>query len=95
VADWKTFTVTYDSSGDTMYIIGVTEAAARATEDEHGIVWRYDSRGEVIGATVVYFREIWEERPQGLAHELATRFHISAPHAIRVVEHALEEARRA
>src|ERR1700757_4309255 len=49
-------------------------------EDEHGIVWRYDSQGDVLSATILDFRELWENNQAGLAHELSKGFHIIGPY---------------
>jgi hypothetical protein len=81
--------VTYDAGSDVLYITARREPASRGREDRHGIVWRYGSDGDLIGATVMDFREIWSEQPEALADELAARFDIPTLQALNVVEHAL------
>ena len=85
------FNVAYDAKSDVLYITARREASPRAREDRLGIVWRYGSDGDLIGATVMDFREIWSERASELADRLAERFDIPAPQALNVVEHALED----
>jgi hypothetical protein len=89
VARSVSFNVTYDAGSDVLYITARREAATRGREDRHGIVWRYGANGDLIGATVMDFREVWTENPEGLADELAARFDIPTAQALNVVEHAL------
>ena len=83
------FNVTYDAGGDVLYITSRVDPQTRMSEGEYGIVWRYGPDGDPIGATVMDFREIWTERPDELAHQLAVRFDIPEPQALNVVEQAL------
>ena len=82
--------VTYDAGADVLYITSRIDPDTRGIEDALGIVWRYGRGGDLIGATVVDFRELWSGKPEALAEELAKRFDIPSPQALNVVEHALE-----
>jgi hypothetical protein len=83
------FNVTYDAGGDVLYITSRIDSRTRMVEGDYGLVWRYGSGGDPIGVTVIDFREIWSDRPEELAHQLADRFDIPEPQALNVVEHAL------
>lgn len=87
------FHVTYDPMGDVLYITTRDVTASRGVEDRFGIVWRYGSEGELIGATVVDFVDLWSDRERDLARELASHFEIPVPQALNVVEHAMEGRR--
>lgn len=89
MADFRTFTVAYDASADVLYIAVRKEPASRGVESAEGIVWRYDSLGELIGATIMDFHELWSDRPAALARELSRHFHMPTHQAMNVVEHAL------
>jgi len=91
MANSVVFNVTYDARTDVLYISTKREAAARATEDEYGIVWRYGPDGTLIGATVVDFVELWSDKGEALAAKIADHFGIPEPQALIVVEHALED----
>jgi hypothetical protein len=77
-----------------LYVSARREAAARAVEDQRGIVWRYASDGSLIGATIMDFADIWSDKGEALADEIARHFDIPAPQALVVVEHALRDVRR-
>lgn len=84
------FNVMYDRESDVLYITTRREQAARGIEDKNGIVWRYDRRGELIGATVLDFYDHWFDRRSLLAGEISRHFHIPEPQAIVVLQHAME-----
>ena len=86
----SSFNVAYDADADVLYITKVAGPAARGIEDSHGIVWRYDSGGALMSATVVDFHEFWAGRSKDLADELSRQFHIPANQAQVVVDRALE-----
>lgn len=86
----SSFTVTYDRDQDVLYISARRDAASRGVEDPHGIVWRYDRDGELIGATVVDFYDQWFSKQSELADELSRKFQITPPQAQVVIDHALE-----
>jgi uncharacterized protein YuzE len=83
------FNVAYDARADVLYITVRREAAGKGVEDQHGIVWRYGRDGDLIGATVVDFVDIWGSRGDALAAELASHFDIPEAQALNVIEHAL------
>lgn len=85
------FNVTYDRDGDVLYISKRKAPAARGIEDQFGIVWRYDSNGELIGATIVDFYERWYKDKDTLAVRLSREFDITPPQARVVLDHALKE----
>lgn len=84
------FNVTYDAGSDVLYLSVRREAAARADEDQRGIVWRYGSGGELIGATIMDFGELWSETPEVLAQELAARFEMPLAQTTVLVERVLD-----
>ncbi|MCF6122504.1 MULTISPECIES: DUF2283 domain-containing protein [Mesorhizobium] len=85
------FEVVYDADSDVLYISRRRDVAARGIEDKSGIVWRYDRSGELIGATVVDFHDLWASRGDELASELSEKFHVPTPQAQVVVNFALEQ----
>ena len=87
--DIKSFQVSYDTIADVLYITVRKEPAASGVEDCHGIVWRYDSNGELIGATVVDFYDEWYSKQVELTQEISRHFHIPAPQAKIIVEKAM------
>lgn len=87
------FNVAYDAIADVLYITARREPAARGLEDAHGIVWRYGAEGDLIGATVMDFRDVWAQKADALADQIAFRFDVPAQQALNVVEHALENSR--
>lgn len=87
----NSFNVTYDPDGDVLYISKRKAPAARGVEDKFGIVWRYDSGGELIGATIVDFYDRWFRDKDALAVRLSREFHITPPQARVVLDHALED----
>jgi uncharacterized protein YuzE len=87
------FDVHYDADSDVLYVRTGCEAAARGVEDENGIVWRHESEGAVIGATVVDFRRRWLRREHILADELSRRFRLPAADTRTAIEHALAGGR--
>jgi uncharacterized protein YuzE len=88
MADIHSFRVTYDRNSDVLYIATEQRPAARGVEDRYGIVWRYDRDGELIGATIVDYHDIWFSRRSELAGELSKKFHISPSQARVVLDHA-------
>lgn len=90
MASSKSFVVTYDNRADVLYIVTRKAEASRGVEDAHGIVWRYGPGGELIGATIVDFVDLWSGRSEALADELAREFNIPRLKALNVVEHALD-----
>jgi hypothetical protein len=90
MTDFLRFSVAYDQSGDVLYITTPLVPATKGIEDRHGIVWRYGPDGALLGATIMDFVEMWSDKPEALAHELASHFDIPEPQALNVVEHALE-----
>jgi len=84
------FSMTYDEDGDVLYIAKSREAAARGTEDEDRIVWRYDAAGELIGATILGFHERWLNDRSRLALELSSRFQIPLSRARDAVDDAFD-----
>jgi len=84
------FHLTYDEPGDVLYLSRSREIAAHGTEDVDGIVWRHNGAGDLVGATIPAFHEIWlNDRPR-LESKLASRFHISIDQARDAVEDAFE-----
>ena len=86
----QAFSVTYDALTDVLYISNRTAPATRGVEDSEGIVWRYGSDGDLIGATVVDFVDLWAKRSGGLAEQLSAHFKIPHAQALMVLEHALD-----
>jgi uncharacterized protein YuzE len=83
------FRVLYDRDSDVLYISTRDVAASRGVEDAAGIVWRYDSEGDLIGATVVDFDDYWGGPKRAeLAKAIAKRFSIPETAADTVLDHA-------
>ena len=94
MARTTSFTVTYDSDGDVLYVSKRKTAAARGVEDQYGFVWRYDRDGELIGVTVTDFRNFWHDQKNVLAHEISTHFAITSKHANVVLDQAMIDQER-
>jgi len=90
MTDIASFSVAYDRRADVLYIAEAVRPAARGVEDKFGIVWRYDSNGQLIGATIMDFIESWSDNPSALAEKIAERFKIPVAHAGVIVKRALE-----
>jgi uncharacterized protein YuzE len=82
------FRVLYDRDSDVLYISTTSAPASRGIEDSQGIVWRYDSEGNLIGATVIDYYDHWSKRRVELTRAIAKRFDIPEGAAERVLEHA-------
>jgi uncharacterized protein YuzE len=82
------FRVLYDRDSDVLYISTRQTPAARGVEDRLGIVWRYDSAGELIGATVVDYYDHWSSKRSELSREIARKFDIPQKVAETVLDHA-------
>ena len=82
------FRVLYDQNSDVLYISARQEPAARGIEDKHGIVWRYDSKGELIGATVVDYYDYWSTKRVELTQTISEKFDIPRKVAETVLQHA-------
>lgn len=68
--------IAYDRGSDVLYITAEFEAATKGVEDAYGILWRYGQSGVLVGATVIDYLDIWHDRLDELAGELAGRFHV-------------------
>jgi uncharacterized protein YuzE len=90
---FNSFNVTYDEDSDVLYISTQKMPSARGVEDEYGIVWRYDSGGELIGVTVVDFRDQWFSKRPELAAEISKRFGVPSAQMKIVIDHAFDEGR--
>jgi hypothetical protein len=86
----QAFSATYDALTDVLYITKQSAQASRGVEDSQGIVWRYGPDGDIIGATVVDFVDLWAKRNSALAEQLSAHFKIPHPQAMTVLEHALD-----
>ncbi|RYX90976.1 MAG: DUF2283 domain-containing protein [Bradyrhizobiaceae bacterium] len=82
------FKVLYDRDSDVLYISTRDAPAARGIEDSHGIVWRYDGQGSLIGATVIDYHDHWHTKRSDLTEAIASKFEIPQGAAERVLEHA-------
>lgn len=89
MSDTRTFIVRYDTRSDTLYIATTKDPAAKGFEDDRGIVWRYATGGELIGATIMDFYDLWAGDSEHLAHQIADKFHIPEPQAQVVVDRGL------
>lgn len=88
------FNLTYDPGADVLYITKRKETAVKGIEDEYGIVWRYSEEGDIISATILDFRELWEHNQLRLANELSRGFGIPNRQAETVIQYALESQER-
>jgi uncharacterized protein YuzE len=72
------FRIIYDHDSDVLYVSSAQKPAAKGIESDDGIVWRYDSQGSLIGATVMDYHENWNRKIEDLVAELALRFGVPA-----------------
>jgi uncharacterized protein YuzE len=86
------FNVAYDHDSDVLYVSIRREAAMRGVEDKFGTVWRYDKDGELLGVTIVDFREVWADRGVALAEEISQGFKVPVGSAMAVIVQTLEQA---
>lgn len=93
MTDMPSFNVTYDKGSDVLYISARKAPAHRGIEDAQGIVWRYDSDGELIGITVVDFYDRWYSHQPELARKISEGFHIPERQAETVITHAMDNLR--
>jgi uncharacterized protein YuzE len=91
--DLPSFTVSYDRGSDVLYITSRKAAAHHGIEDQQGVVWRYDSSGELIGIIVVDFYDRWYLHRPELARKISEGFHIPEPQAKTVIDHAIDNLR--
>lgn len=91
--DMPSFNVTYDKDSDVLYISSRKVPAYRGIEDAHGVVWRYDRGGELIGMTVVDFYDRWYLNRPELARKISEGFHIPERQAEIVINHAINDLR--
>jgi hypothetical protein len=84
------FSISYDQRADVLYIVRAYEPAAKGVESKNGIVWRYGSHGNLIGATVMDFVDLWAQHSDVLAAELSHHFHIAHAIAAGAIKEALE-----
>jgi hypothetical protein len=89
MSDLLSLVVTYDRRADTLYVTQPI-AAARGEMDEVGIVWRYGPGGELVGATIMDFGELWTGNQLELAQRLADAFCVPLEHALTVVDRGLD-----
>jgi uncharacterized protein YuzE len=90
MSDMVSFTVAYDKRTDVLYIAARKEPAAKGTTDDYGIVWRYDSNGKLIGATVMDFHEYWDDHLALLERQLSDRFDVPVSQMRVVLKRASE-----
>lgn len=91
MADMVSFNVTYDRMADVLYINKSKDAATRTRADDHGIYWRQDSSGHVIGATVLDFVEYWKSNRTVLETALSQRFDVPVNRMRAILDHATEK----
>ncbi len=69
---------TYDDQGDVLYLhVGEREAAAESEETPEGHVLRFDSRGRVIGLTIMNAKWLLERDGQ-IAVTLPEQVHVQS-----------------
>ncbi|SHE69110.1 Protein of unknown function [Kaistia soli DSM 19436] len=88
--DISTFIVRYDRTNDVLYIATKSAPAARGVQDAWGILWRYAGDGDLIGATIMDFDELWGDRTAELAAKLASSFDIPEPQTEITLDHILD-----
>jgi uncharacterized protein YuzE len=82
------FNVTYDADSDVLYISKRKAPAASGVQDKYGFVWRYDADGDLIGLTVLDFKDFWCAKRDILENEISEHFSISRAQANVVLSHA-------
>jgi uncharacterized protein YuzE len=83
----KEFRVVYDQHADVLYISTRKAPSTKGIEDRYGVVWRYGGDGELIGATIVDFKDYWSDKHELLARELSRKFEIPQKQAETVLSH--------
>ncbi|MBS9720049.1 DUF2283 domain-containing protein [Tianweitania sp. BSSL-BM11] len=84
------FSVSYDRRTDVLYISTLASGGSDARYDgRHGIIWRYDDAGNLVGATFTDFCDRWSGNKDDLTARISKRFHLPELQANKVVEHAL------
>ena len=92
MTNMTSFQVFYDRDSDVLYMSTKQSApAARGVPDALGIVWRYDSMGELIGATIWDFQYMWSTRHSELTRAVSTKFDIPENQTERVLGHAISQ----
>ena len=91
MSDMVSFNVTYDRRADVLYINTRKEAAARTLTDDHGIYWRQDSVGNVIGATILDFVDYWQQHRPTLEVALSHRFDVPINQMRTILDHATQK----
>jgi uncharacterized protein YuzE len=85
------FRIIYDRDSDVLYITTPYRAAERGIEDETGLVWRYDGRGQLLGCTILDFAGHWyPERGSQLATRLAKSLELPLVQVENVLAHAVD-----
>ncbi len=87
--DQNSFDVKYDCGSDVLYISTRIDSASRGIEDEYGFVWRYRD-DELIGVTVIDFKDYWTFHIPILAGEISNRFHFPLSQVELVLHRALK-----
>ena len=66
----------YDRDGDVLYVTCRDEAADHAEQDDFGMLWRYDARGEVVGVTIMDAGVVWRDHKSVVEGAVARRLRI-------------------
>lgn len=68
----------YDRRADTFYFSVRPEKQIRYSEDDDGLIWRFDPRGDLVGVTVQAYERLWCARRSLLIEKIAESFHLEA-----------------
>ena len=82
----KRIEASYDDQADVLYITSGKITRTKNTEEEAGLVLRYDLKTrKPVGATIVDFKGYWLPKSGHLIERLSQFFGISATDARRVI----------
>lgn len=83
--------LSYDGAADVLYICKGPVRATHNTEEEAGLVMRYDPASRnAVGATIIDYKEHWLPQRRRLAARLADAFGIPTSEADKALQSAVK-----
>jgi hypothetical protein len=84
----RRLSISYDDIADVLYICAGNLSHTKNTEEEAGLVLRYDAATHFpVGATVIDYKEYWLPKRQTLVRKLAQFFESDGQEADRALPH--------
>lgn len=81
--------MSYDDIADVMYLTSARIVRTKNTEEEAGLVLRYDLKShKPVGVTIIDYKEYWIPKQKHLVERLSSFFGISVEDANRVIHSA-------